>query len=60
MLGFESQHCPFQKLGLPYGATRADVSRAFRRLAINLHPDKMMTDTESQPGRSFQVNYSQL
>ncbi|KAM7428392.1 DnaJ subfamily C member 27 [Porites harrisoni] len=32
----------YERLGLPAGASREDINRAYRRLAVLIHPDKSL------------------
>jgi len=36
---------PWRMLGLPRGCTDSDVKKAYRKLALRLHPDKARTET---------------
>ena len=39
---------PFEIIGVPRGASKADIKRAFRKRALELHPDKNPNDPGAQ------------
>ena len=48
MKSTESFNDPFQILGLPQGAPREDVRRAYRKLAMRWHPDRNQHSRDSE------------
>lgn len=39
---------PYSVLGVPKGATQDEIKKAFRKLAMQYHPDKNKGDTKSE------------
>jgi molecular chaperone DnaJ len=46
---------PYQVLGIHRGATQAEIKAAFRRLAVQHHPDKNQSDSAAQ-ARFTEIN----
>ena len=52
----------YETLGLPLGASKADVKKAYRKLAVKWHPDKHVTDKDiaSAKFQAIQKAYDSL
>jgi curved DNA-binding protein CbpA len=52
---------PYVMLGLPPGATKKQIKKAYRRLAMRFHPDKNPNDPEAEKKfKQIQSAYERL